>query len=708
MVAYYDNPLNKPEPYVQDPDALPLINVPTVPSTNTQFVLPKWAAPSGSGSATPPTGTIDEGPFRVYMADKSARLLDHDGLLLPIDLASGSEVVADAAAIPPVLARPWLARGLWNTLDRIPQAGSLQMLQKDDDFEQIGELLDVFAWGPAYRINLMTNALAMTNETSMVTNILSTDIPTVPPTLPSRQIPVPNGQAKATFSEIMSNRVPGFPVGEGPFINRIQVDPLNVAFTQHNNSLENNGAYQFGGTSALRTPYAPNVPWGMRIFDCFTVDGAGAALRFDWTNNANATNIALGGSASTTMIADRATIARDQIGNPIRPVGALVPVDVRSTINTSSTTTVTPQILAQWEYDRSPSLSGNFAGLPTKGLLNINTASIEVMKTLPHMTQMVYDDTGRFDGPGQLAPQIPFGGSFTEENIGDNPAVLLASTIEIYRNQLNPNIDPAKPADKYWQSQNTDPMSFKTDNKAEYPTYIDRGKAIPLIAPETRPPVISLPLANVGYNTGMQSQRGLSSVGEIIGMARGTNVKRLPFVTPENPLSAISARRAWSVRFAGLDPREFYPSSNEPKWVIATRYRWGVRDGREGDPNALKLDPLDARLSTDRQGVRQFDFVTGTAIKDREVLTYDSSYGDSEELNLLFKGISNLVTTRSDVFTVYFKVRTVKQNPTDGKWNGTDRESVLDDARYVMCVDRSNVNRPSDEPRIVYFSRVPD
>ena len=206
----------------------------------------------------------------------------------------------------------------------------------------------------------------------------------------------------------------------------------------------------------------------------------------------------------------------------------------------------------------------------------------------------------------------------------------------------------------------------------------------------------------------MQSQRGISSIGEIIGIARETNVDRIDPASNDiwkdgwKLPSAISARRLWSVRLAGLNPNMWYSSDT---WKLSTKYRWGVRDG---DSEDLDLDPLDARLSTDRQGVRQFDFVTGSAIKDRQVLTYDSSYGDSEELNLLFKGISNLVTTRSDVFTVYFKVRTVKQNPTDGKWNGTDRESVLDDARYVMCVDRSNVNRPSDEPRIVYFSRVPD
>ena len=52
-------------------------------------------------------------------------------------------------------------------------------------------------------------------------------------------------------------------------------------------------------------------------------------------------------------------------------------------------------------------------------------------------------------------------------------------------------------------------------------------------------------------------------------------------------------------------------------------------------------------------------------------------------------------------------MRQVKQNPVNGKWNGTDRESILDDTRYVMCVDRSNVNAPGDQPRIIYFQKCP-
>ena len=620
--------------------------------TDTKFTTPLWSVPPGCAPVMITSGEILEpaGGVRVYVADKGARLLDQDGFLLPIDLSTGLELTG----------RPWRARGLWNTLDRVPQAGSLQMLQKDDDFEQIGELLDVFAWGPAYKTSHTDNT------GTLISNVLSGTNEKLPNKLSgARSVAIPDGQAKATFAEIMSNRVPGFPVGEGQFINRIQVDPLNVAFS-------GGGAtslpYQFGGTSALRTPYAPNVPWGMRIFDCFTVDGAGAALRFDWTNNstANVTEIQKGGS---TTLSDRNTLSSSG-----RPVGALVPVDVRSTINTASTTPVTPQILAQWEYDRSPSLSGNFSGLPTKGLLNINTASMEAMKTLPQMTMMVYEDTGRFDGVPKedvdIALQIPEPGSS-----GGNRYVRAPLAIEIYRNQLDPNLDTL-----LWAPQAGDPMATASGNKALYPTYVDRGESI-LTGSGGKTQPITLPLSNqtipkVAYNTGMQSQRGISSIGELIGIARQ------------------SMEMSFTMRTAGTDP---YSKTSTQGW-----------DARDKLPIITNLDPLDARLSTDRQGVRQFDFITGTAIADRQVLTYDSSYGDSEELNLLFKGISNLVTTRSDVFTVYFKVRTVKQNPIDGKWNGTDREAVLDDARYVMCVDRTNVNRPSDQPRIVYFSRVPD
>ncbi len=83
---------------------------------------------------------------------------------------------------------------------------------------------------------------------------------------------------------------------------------------------------------------------------------------------------------------------------------------------------------------------------------------------------------------------------------------------------------------------------------------------------------------------------------------------------------------------------------------------------------------------------------------------------DVEEHNLLFAGMSNLLTTRSDVFTVYFRIRSFRQNPVGPAgvpvWDATDLEFIVDDSRYVMLVDRSEVNKPSDKPKILYLERL--
>ena len=67
-----------------------------------------------------------------------------------------------------------------------------------------------------------------------------------------------------------------------------------------------------------------------------------------------------------------------------------------------------------------------------------------------------------------------------------------------------------------------------------------------------------------------------------------------------------------------------------------------------------------------------------------------------------------MISTRSDMFTVHFRVRTFKQNAETGVWDATDADAIVDDSRYVMLVDRSNVDSPSDRPRILYLQKVQD
>lgn len=75
---------------------------------------------------------------------------------------------------------------------------------------------------------------------------------------------------------------------------------------------------------------------------------------------------------------------------------------------------------------------------------------------------------------------------------------------------------------------------------------------------------------------------------------------------------------------------------------------------------------------------------------------------------MLFSGLSNLVSTRSDVFTVYFRVRAVRQDSVTRKWDGSRPEMIADDSRYVMIVDRSNVNAPGDRPRVLAIRKLPN
>jgi hypothetical protein len=228
----------------------------------------------------------------------------------------------------------------------------------------------------------------------------------------------------------------------------------------------------------------------------------------------------------------------------------------------------------------------------------------------------------------------------------------------------------------------------------------------------------------VYFNRGMQSGTGITTPGEILGMARTTRTRRnntgapaaLPVAAGFTAFPDWQYDVAWSSRLAGLDP---YRTEREDP-TSGQGYQSFLLSASQ----QLGSDPLDARLSTDRQGVRTFDYSLADAynnasglptpdgtrdltVADAFRLEPDTVAGDSEERSMLFKGISNLVSTRSDVFTAYFRVKTVRQGP-DGRWNAMDPETLLSEARYVMCIDRSNVNRPTDKPRIVYFTQVKD
>jgi hypothetical protein len=165
-----------------------------------------------------------------------------------------------------------------------------------------------------------------------------------------------------------------------------------------------------------------------------------------------------------------------------------------------------------------------------------------------------------------------------------------------------------------------------------------------------------------------RTDRGFASAGELRHLTKdGRGDTASPF--GDSVFNVVAD--AWRVDFAAKAPfSQIISNPNAPAAFVSTDV-------------------------TGRNDVDAFAFYQG-----------DGVAGDEEEIDLLFSGASNLVTTRSDVFTVYFRVRSFRQNPTTQDWDATDPEYIVDDSRYVMLVDRSEVNRPSDKPRILYLEKL--
>ena len=74
----------------------------------------------------------------------------------------------------------------------------------------------------------------------------------------------------------------------------------------------------------------------------------------------------------------------------------------------------------------------------------------------------------------------------------------------------------------------------------------------------------------------------------------------------------------------------------------------------------------------------------------------------------MIAGAANLLTTRSDTFVAHFRVRSFRQNPETGIWDATDPSAIVDERRFVMLIDRSNVNEPGDQPDILFLEEAPN
>jgi hypothetical protein len=294
-----------------------------------------------------------------------------------------------------------------------------------------------------------------------------------------------------------------------------------------------------------------------------------------------------------------------------------------------------------------------FSGRSTPGLINLNTALPEVMRAMPQMHFLVNNPT---NFGTQAAPDAAVIDPLQEQG----KYIRVVDSILRYRDRtlaLQPGVI----------------IPGQMDANA-VPGYADRG-----IGADDLPgsglagflgPIYD---GNELVAQGMRNERGIQSIGELMLLQR---------VAPPDANNLWSQQQSFSMQYFGLDP-----------------YRSSVDDpASSGFAYANGFTP---RLSTDLQNGQ-----IGTGTNQRVVP--DRVAGDAEDRNLLFSGISNLLTTRSDVFTVYFRVRSVRQDPVTLKWDGTNPDLIVDDSRYVMTVDRGGVDRPGQRPKILMLEKCPD
>ena len=314
-------------------------------------------------------------------------------------------------------------------------------------------------------------------------------------------------------------------------------------------------------------------------------------------------------------------------------------------------------------------LAGGFSGAATQGLININTAPIEVMRALPNMQQLSYN-SDLFVTTAVPNPPTPA-----------IKRVLLPETIVNYRDRF-----PA------------------VAGFPDGPKYDDRGFVPPAGTTDYFP-----------FHPGMRGERGFVSVGELALLDREYRPSNIVTTPPQvDPEAGVwpdwSKNKSWSINFAGRDP---YRSSEDPPLTTpvitghaSTPVTPPPSDGGIGWRQGVLGGAYASQLSTERlsQNVVQYD--NGNTPAFDPILQLAPIAGDQVERNTLLKGIANMVTTRSDVFTVYLKIRSVAQNPVTGGWDATNPETLIDESRYIMVIDRSNVERPGQEPKILMFEKI--
>ncbi|MCH2138405.1 MAG: hypothetical protein MK074_05075 [Phycisphaerales bacterium] len=428
---------------------------------------------------------------------------------------------------------------------------------------------------------------------------------------------------------------------------------------------------------------------------------------------------------------------------------------------------------------RDPSLgnAGTFGGQAVPGLVNINTAPMEVLRAMPHMTRLVHGSPDRIASSLAGVLDSPPAGN-TARPMSRHPRSALSEAIVQYRDGAgvmafkrwddeasavgrNTVLSPPFP----WMNRDLVP------GHAAGPSYRDRGaRFYPDPWPPYEPYSFDRHYGDLGKDViadhavrATDGRRGFASIGQLFALRRPAlmdfgltdfNDDGVEDVDRREGIGSSVNADAWRMDFAARNPFGWQgeqvdgpfnadaPNTSSPYWdehrqvfienpgaflSTDTGRLWDAQGFYNGNAeDALRradwtysasantarqpyLDPLDpAGTAGMPWGADPNTAIPAEPRLTEVLLSGDRVAGDKEEGALLFSGISNLITTRSDVFTVHLQIRTFREDPETGVWDATDPDNIIDDSRYVMVVDRSGVDRPGQQPRILMMEKIED
>jgi len=289
---------------------------------------------------------------------------------------------------------------------------------------------------------------------------------------------------------------------------------------------------------------------------------------------------------------------------------------------------------------------------PTRGLININTAPVDVLRTLPLLAPNIKG----FEGSELLSGVERTGGWPTGITRPLDDKTDIAAMIVSYRDKRPENFRP-QAADELGVNWADFSDLRPTGSQRTYPNEL--GGKIPVLSEGVLRSALGATLGRSKLNLidAVREEPGFRSIGELMC------VREVP-KSGSGQARNVADRKDHSSNIDYLG----YNGKNDSFVGVDPSYKDSEFSG--GGDNANKLvDEYNERLT-------------------------------------VMSAISNLVTVRSDLYVCWFVVAGFQKSDCVGL---TDQDPLVPSIkrRFMMVIDRSNVTQPTDTPRVLVWKELP-